>query len=238
MSPAWTTTLVDDIASSFEAHARPERATEMSRYMKDRFAFFGIGATERRRLQREVVRGLRKPGERELARVTRACWRRKERELQYFAADYVRTHVRRCTPSFLDELEWLISHKSWWDTVDILAAHGVGPLVDEHPGLRSTLDAWIESDDFWLARAAILHQLNYKENTDRDRLFAYCRRRAQDSEFFIRKAIGWALREYSKTAPGVVRRFVREHEDTLSPLSQREGLKWLDRKGASRRRSP
>jgi len=228
MSRAWTTSLVDDVASTFAAQAHPERAPEMSRYMKDKFVFLGLGATERRRLQREVLRGRPKPGETELTRVAKACWRRKEREVQYFAADYVRAHVRRCSPSFIGVLQWHISHKPWWDTVDILAAHGVGPLVEEHPALRATVDEWIEAEDFWLARSAILHQLNYKANTDADRLFAYCRLRASDPEFFARKAIGWALREYSKTNPSAVRRFVEEQDETLSPLSKREALKWLE----------
>jgi 3-methyladenine DNA glycosylase AlkD len=230
MSRAWTTILVDGVASTFAAQADPERATEMSRYMKDQFAFVGLAAPERRRLQRELLRGRPKPGEPELTRIVKACWRRKEREVQYFAIDYVRAHVRRCSPSFISVLQWLISHKSWWDTVDILAAHGVGPLVEEHPALRATVDEWIDAEDFWLARSAIIHQLNYKANTDADRLFAYCRRRASDPELFIRKAIGWALREYSKTAPSAVRRFVEEHDETLSSLSKREALKWLERR--------
>ena len=90
---------------------------------------------------------------------------------------------------------------------------------------------WISSDNIWLARAAILHQLGYKAETDPDRLFACCLRRAPDREFFVRKAIGWALREYSKTDEMAVRRFVRANADTLAPLSRKEALKWLERRG-------
>jgi 3-methyladenine DNA glycosylase AlkD len=95
------------------------------------------------------------------------------------------------------------------------------------------MDEWIGSADMWLARAALLHQLHYRDGTDADRLFRYCERRAADREFFLRKAIGWALREYSKTDAVAVRRFLALHSDVLAPLSVREALKWLDRRGAA-----
>ena len=102
-------------------------------------------------------------------------------------------------------MEELITTKSWWDTVDALASRTVGALVLADPALRKTMDRWIRSDDIWIARTAILHQLFYKEATDTSRLFDYCLLRAGDNEFFIRKAIGWALREYSKTDEVAVR---------------------------------
>ena len=92
-----------------------------------------------------------------------------------------------------------------------------------------SIDVWIDSDDLWLARTAILHQNTWKTSTDEVRLFAFCEQRAADTDFFMRKAIGWALREYSKTAPDAVRAFVETHERTLSGLSKREALKRLDK---------
>lgn len=112
----------------------------------------------------------------------------------------------------------------------------VGPLVRANPLLRKTMDDWISSENFWLARTAILHQLHYKKETDADRLFSYCLRRAADTEFFIRKAIGWALREYSKTDAQAVRQFVRNHPE-LSGLSTREAMKWIERGGNPRART-
>ncbi len=111
--------------------------------------------------------------------------------------------------------------------MDALAAHLVGPLVARHPELVSTMDAWIEDEDMWLVRTAILHQLGYKEATDAARLFRYCTAQAEHRDFFIRKAIGWALREYGKTDPAGVRGYVRAHESQLSALSIREALKNL-----------
>jgi 3-methyladenine DNA glycosylase AlkD len=165
------------------------------------------------------------PTKSELAAVARALWREPEREFQHTGCDYVRAHIGVAGPSFLDEvIHELVTTKSWWDTVDALAAHAAGPLVRDHPELVLVMDRWIESDDFWVARTALLHQLTYKRHTDEDRLFRYCRRRAADREFFIRKAIGWALRSYAAVAPDAVAAFVRATPD-LSPLSVREATK-------------
>ena len=213
----------DDLIAAFAAAADPERAAPMARYMKDHFPFFGIPAPARRALHREVL-GRWQPNETELVAFTDTLWARPERELQYAACDVLERGARRCSPALLDHLEEWITTRSWWDSVDSLA-HAVGNLVRVHPELAAVMDAWIEADDFWLARVALIYQLSYKDATDSDRLFRYCTRRAGDPEFFIRKAIGWGLREYSKTDPGAVAAFVTAHEAELSPLSCREALK-------------
>jgi len=229
MGKSWTITLMERLSAGFEAHADPERAGPMAAYMKGRFPFLGIPATERRELQRRAWKGLPKPSERELGAVARASWREREREYQYFGADYVRAHVARCSAAFLDNLETLITTKSWWDTVDLLATRGVGTLGQKHPSARRAMDTWIESDNVWLARTALLFQLTYKSDTDATKLFRYCEQRMNDESFFIRKAMGWALREYSKTDAPAVRGFVHAHRDSLSTLTRREALKWLER---------
>jgi 3-methyladenine DNA glycosylase AlkD len=132
-----------------------------------------------------------------------------------------------CSEEFITTARYLIVTRSWWDTVDALAAHLVGSLVRRHPGLVSTMDEWIDDDNLWVIRTALLHQLTYREATDHVRLFDYCLRQAHHRDFFIRKAIGWALRSYARTAPDDVRRFVGRHEPVLAPLSVREALKHL-----------
>ena len=127
----------------------------------------------------------------------------------------------------LDRLHNLIVTKSWWDTIDALAAHPVGTLVARFPQLGATMDIWIDDENMWVARVAILHQLRFKHDLDQDRLFSYVEKRAADTEFFIRKALGWALRDYARVAPDAVRSFVQEHEDNLSGLTKREALKHL-----------
>lgn len=214
-------TRLDDLATAFAAAADPERAIAMRRYMKDRFAFFGIPTPARRAIQREVL-GRWAPDELVLVTFTDGAWAHEERELQYAACDVVGRRARKCSADLLLAVERWITTRSWWDTVDALAS-AVGDLVAAHPELVRVMDRWIDAEDFWLARVALLHQLRYREVTDADRLFAYCARRAGDRELFVRKAIGWALRTYTATDPDAVRRFVAEHE--LSPLSRREALR-------------
>ncbi len=231
-----STALADEalarLTAAFEPAADPERAAFMAAYMKGHFPFLGITSPARRALAKAALAGLPAPTEDDVAAVALACWALEAREYQYAAADYCVRWVRVCSAGFLPVAEGLITTKSWWDTVDLLAARVVGPLVTATPSLRSEMDRWLVSDDLWLARSALLHQLKWKGDTDADWLFGACLSRAADTDFFLRKAIGWALREYSKTDEVAVRRFVADHDAQLSGLSKREALKWLDRRAA------
>ncbi|HEY3010540.1 MAG TPA: DNA alkylation repair protein [Micromonosporaceae bacterium] len=205
----------------------PARAVSMAAYMRDQFSFLGIAGPAQRALAREMLAGLPRPGEDDLRAVALACWELPEREYQYFACGWLRRHARTCSAAFLDTARTLITTKPWWDTVDALAAHLVGPLVAHHRALLSTMDAWSTDENVWLVRTAILHQLTYKEATDASRLFHYCTQQAGHGDFFVRKAIGWALREYAKTDPAAVRTYVHAHQSRLSGISAREALKNL-----------
>jgi 3-methyladenine DNA glycosylase AlkD len=124
-------------------------------------------------------------------------------------------------------MEQLITTKSWWDTVDAIAPKAVGKIADKFPEVvPETIDGWATHDYMWLKRAAILFQLKYKQKTDEELLYQYIRQNAASKEFFIQKAIGWALREYSKTNPASVKKFIEGQP--LAPLSVREGSKYLD----------
>ncbi|MGW0966067.1 DNA alkylation repair protein [Streptomyces sp. NPDC002516] len=218
-------TLLDRLTTAYAAAADPERAASMRAYMKDVAPFLGLTTPERRALSRTVLRDTARPAERDCTAIALRCWRLPEREYQYFAVDYLRRHVSRLSSGFLPVARHLVSTVPWWDTVDLLAAHVVGGLVAADPRLRADMDAWIEDDDLWVARTALLHQLRYKDATDTGRLFAYCVRQSGHPDFFIRKAIGWCLREYAKTDPGAVRDFVTAERARLAPLSVREALK-------------
>jgi 3-methyladenine DNA glycosylase AlkD len=207
------------------AAADPVRAVSAAAYMRDQFPFFGIRSPALTRLARAAVAGTARPTEADLVALSLACWARPQREYQYVACDYLRRHVRVGTAGLLTTVRSLITTKSWWDTVDTLAAHTVGPLVAARPGLVAAMDAWVDDENMWLVRTAILHQLRYKQSTDADRLFRYCESQAAHRDFFIRKAIGWALREYARTDPQAVRSFVEANRARLSPLSIREALK-------------
>lgn len=212
----------------FRASADRERATGMAAYMRGRYPFLGIATPPRRALQRQAFgRGAPTP---EIALGVAAwCWELPEREYQYAAADLLRRVAGDLPATALGEVRGFVTTRSWWDTVDTLASGVVGPMVATHPILAADMDRWITDDDLWVARTAILHQLASGPATDTDRLFRYCRAQAGHPDFFIRKAIGWALRQYARTDAGAVRAFLSEHGDELSPLSVREGSKHLAR---------
>jgi 3-methyladenine DNA glycosylase AlkD len=217
--------VVHRVAEAFAGAADPARAAGAAAYMRHRFVFLGIPAPTQRALARAALAGLPAPTPDEVVRVASAAWELPEREYQYFACDWLRRHGKRCGPELLPVLRRLITTKSWWDTVDPLATRVTGELVSRHPDLATTMDAWITEDDLWLVRTALLHQLNYGAATDPDRLLGYCTRQAGHPDFFVRKAIGWALRQYARTDPDAVRTYLATHD--LSPLSRREAAKHL-----------
>jgi 3-methyladenine DNA glycosylase AlkD len=220
--------VVARLRAAFEPAADAERAVGAAAYMRNQFRFLGLRAPERRRLAKQALADLAAPSEAQLAATARLLWQQPEREFQYAGCDLLAEHVAVAGPGFIDVAHELVVVKSWWDTVDALAAHTVGPLVRRHRELTSVMDDWVRSGDLWVARAAILHQLTYRSDTDGDRLFSYCRLRAADSEFFIRKAIGWALRAYAADEPERVASFLVD-TPSLSPLSIREANKGVAR---------
>ena len=219
--------LLERLIRVFEAARDPERAIQAAAYMRDQFPFLGLSAPAQRALARGVLAGLPRPAADDLRTVALACWARDEREYQYFACDWLRAHVSVPGPGFLSTARTLITAKPWWDTVDPLATRFVGGLVRRHPELTAEMDAWSAGDDKWLVRAALLHQLHYGADTDTERLFGYCTRQAGHADFFVRKAIGWALRQYARTDPDAVREYLAENRDRLSSLSVREAAKHL-----------
>ncbi len=218
-------TVLERLTVTYAAAADPERAASMRAYMKDVAPFLGLTTPLRRALSRTVLEGTPRPDEADCTAIALRCWELPEREYQYFAVDYLRRHVRQCTSGFLPVARYLVSTVPWWDTVDALASHVVGGLVAADPKLVRDMDAWIVDEDMWIARTALLHQLRYKERTDTERLFAYCLRQSGHPDFFIRKAIGWCLREYAKTDPEAVRGFLAREKGRFAPLSVREALK-------------
>jgi 3-methyladenine DNA glycosylase AlkD len=198
---------------AYRTAADPERAASQRAYMRGQFAYHGIMMPALKVIWRGVLTGLERPAEADLREAALACWSRDEREYQYFACFWLSRHASRCSAELLPTVRTLITTKSWWDTVDTLAADIVGPLVRHHPELASTMDEWVVDENLWVIRTAILHQLTFKQDTDADRLFDYCLRQAGHKDFFIRKAIGWALRQYARTDPDAVRAFLHRCGD-------------------------
>ena len=218
-------TVLERLVAAYASAADPVAARTMRAYMKDVAPFLGLPSPERRALSRSVLQGTPRPDERDCTAVALRCWRLPEREYQYFAVDLLRRHVRRLSSGFLPVARHLVTTVPWWDTVDALAAHVVGGLVAADPALTADMDAWIEDDDLWVVRTALLHQLRYGERTDAGRLFGYCLGQSGHPDFFVRKAIGWCLREYAKTDPDAVRDFLAREGGRFAPLSVREALK-------------
>lgn len=230
MVTSWAAGVVAATDQALRPLADPARAVSMTAYMKDRFAFLGVAAPDRRRAQRAAWAGLPTPTEGQLTDAVRRLWRLPEREFQYAGCDLLTRHNRICGPGFLPTTAAeLITAKSWWDSVDSLNSAVVGPLALRRRELREVMRTWIGADDIWLTRSAIIHQLGYRAETDPELLFELCATRATDQEFFIAKAIGWALRDYSYTDAAAVVAFIDIHPE-LSPLSRREGLKAIKRR--------
>ena len=136
------------------------------------------------------------------------------------------------TLAALPMYEEMIVTGAWWDYVDHLAAHRLGELLQKHPAaMKKTMLAWSRDDDLWKRRSSILCQLRFKEKTDLPLLYACIEPSIERKEFFLRKAIGWALRQYARTDPREVLRYVRERRAQLSPLSKREALKNVVKSG-------
>ncbi|SEN44996.1 3-methyladenine DNA glycosylase AlkD [Mesobacillus persicus] len=221
--------LVGEIRERFAEKANKENAEQMSKYLKNHFTFFGIKTP----LRREIVKGyfhetelLKKPFSEEFVL---SLWAEPEREFQMVAADYIVHNLKNLKKQHIDLMEQLITTKTWWDSVDTLASKPVGKIVADHPELiTERLDRWAVSENMWLRRTSIIFQLKYKAETDENLLYRYIKINADSKEFFIQKAIGWALREYSKTNPESVRNFIETNK--LAPLSVREGGKHLPKK--------
>jgi 3-methyladenine DNA glycosylase AlkD len=219
--------LIPAVIASYRAAADDERAGAQRAYMRDQFPYLGIPTPERRLLSKAVLAtiGEARPTTDDCVALALRCWELAEREFRYFAIDFLIANVKHCDSTLLPTLRTLITTDSWWDTIDPLATRVVGACVAADPALVATMDAWIRDENMWIARTAILHQLHFKAATDEKRLFEYCALQAGHPDFFIRKAIGWALRSYAYTAPDAVRAFLEREK--LSPLSVREASKHL-----------
>ena len=218
---------IDKLRTVLEETADPGDIEAMAAYMKNQFVFLGLHSADLRRVTKPFLQEAAEGDGDDVIAFVHQCWAQPEREFRYVGANLTRKHVAKLGPSHLPDVEHFIVTDSWWDTVDSLAAWTVGPMVAAHPDLVAVMDQWIDDDNLWLNRTAIIHQLSYKERTDAERLFRYCRQRADHRDFFVRKAIGWALRQYARVDGDAVRRFVADNEAVLSGLSKREALKHL-----------
>lgn len=204
--------------------ANADDARAMKAYMRGRFEFLGVKTPARRKAAKAFFK---KHGGADIDwRFVRQAWEHPFREMQYAALDYLETRKNLLRPGDLPQLKKLAQSKSWWDTIDFLDRL-TGGIIAGFPETRPVILQWSRDEDIWLRRLAIDHQLLRKDQTDQHLLEQILVNNLNQTEFFINKAIGWALRDYSKTNPGWVKNFIRQHHGKMAPLSIREASKYL-----------
>lgn len=216
--------MVDALKEAFVQSANPMKAEQMSAYMKHHFAFYGIPAPLRKSIQSDIFSRVKIHTSDELLGVVNQLWHSPQRELHYAAMELLAKYKKLWKPEAIEDFEWLIVTNSWWDSVDTLSSQVIGPFFKIHPELRAEyINKWKHSDNMWLRRVCIIHQLGYKHDTDTDMLTEMILLNSESREFFLQKAIGWALRQYAKCNPEWVLRFVDIHP--LKNLSKNEAVK-------------
>jgi 3-methyladenine DNA glycosylase AlkD len=217
---------VASLKTLFEQNANPAQAGPMKKYMRDQFEYLGIKSPQLKTLFRRAIEENGLPPLEELENVIRELWDLPQREYQYLAIGLMERLEKKLPSSAIKTLEYMIVHKSWWDTVDNIS-HIVGVLFKHYPDVREKyLAKWRASNNFWLRRTAILFQLDFKQETDFELLSDIIQENLGSNEFFINKAIGWALRQYARSDPKAVKKFVKA--TPLHPLSRREAMKHLE----------
>ncbi|MTI20623.1 DNA alkylation repair protein [Fulvivirga sp. RKSG066] len=202
-------------------------AERMSAYMKGHFQFLGIKAPDRKRLLSSFLKQHGKPNREELSDVIIGLWSLPYREYQYCAMEIAQKVIKKPLPDDMLTVTYMLEYKQWWDTIDFIASNLVGHIFEhDHEAKHTYFNKWIASKDMWLNRTAILFQLKYKEKTDSELLTKAILPHVASKEFFHQKAIGWALRQYSKFNRDWVSEFINQHE--LAPLSKREASKYLN----------
>lgn len=225
------TKVADSVAlvrEALTAAADPEKARAMARYMKTDMPFYGVQKPGRAPILRQLRREFPPADRNEYEALVLALWGLPHREEKYLAQGVAAAFPEFVVPASFPIYERFVVEGAWWDFVDDTATHLIRHLVLEFGEQTWPLvDRWNEDDDMWRRRSSLICQVGARERTDVDRLFRYCLARADETEFFIRKAIGWALRDYAYVDPEAVAGFVSSHRGRLSGLSFREATKHI-----------
>ena len=232
MTPSFVAMCLPPIEAALREQADAQQALPMKAYMLGQFEFLGIRAGPRREALKQALQGLPKftGVADELLALAHALWQLPEREFRYTAIDLLAKHHKRLDVGDLPRILALVQADPWWDTVDGLAGV-VGDVLlrtkASQPEVQRHMDACLVHPHLWVRRVAMLHQLGWRDQTDQARLFHYALTLAPETDFFIRKAIGWALRDHARTQPQAVKTFLIEHTAQLSGLTRREAGKHL-----------
>jgi len=205
------------------------KAQGMKAYLLNQFEFLGLAAPVRRAAVKEIGK-VKWQSSADLLAAAELLWQKPEREYRYTAVDLLRKQSALLSVNDLPALQALLLRDPWWETVDGLSAviaDVMHAVVQQQPNAAIAMDVWLKHPSHWVRRSAMLHQLGWRLDTDTTRLFGYATQLADEKEFFIRKAIGWALRDYARWNPEVVTAFLVQHRHTLSGLTVREAAKHL-----------
>ena len=214
-----------DLITDLEENRNELLAESMSKYMQDKFRFLGVRGATRTEIYKKYFPDARKTKTIDWYFVE-SCWNKEEREFQYVVVYYLKAMQKFLKREDISRLKYLIVTKSWWDTVDLLAKV-VGSLVIRIEGYDQIMLEWSKDSNIWLKRVAILYQLSLKDKVDEIILDKILVNNLGDNEFFINKAVGWALRDYSKFNPEWVREFIKKNKDNMANLSIREASKYI-----------
>ena len=214
-----------DLITDFEENRNELLAESMSKYMQDKFRFLGVRGATRMEIYKKYFPEARKSKAIDWDFIEN-CWNKEEREFQYVVVYYLKAMQKFLKREDILKLKYLIVTKSWWDTVDLLAKV-IGSLVIRIEGYDQIMLEWSKDSNIWLKRVAILYQLSLKDKVDKQVLDRILENNLGDNEFFINKAVGWALRDYSKYNPEWVREFIKKNKDNMANLSIREASKYI-----------
>ncbi len=218
--------VTDSVLSSFRAYSDDEKAFMMQKYLRNQFSFLGLPSPKRVEIAKPFLKSFTYQTYSELSADIRFLWEQPEREFQYLAMDLMTQNIKKLEEKSIELLEHIIVTKSWWDTVDLIASKLVGGYFTKYPNqIENITQRWMQSGNIWLQRSCVLYQLKYKKMTDLKKLESFIEELKDSKEFFIRKAIGWILREYSKSDPIYVFNYVGK--TVLSTLSKNEALKYI-----------
>ena len=218
---------IDALEIELERKSNPKVALEQKAYMRNQFEFYGLKTNERREIQKPFLIKQYLPNKSELSTIIKLLWIKPQRDFHHFAQELTFKYVNQLEKKDIKLFEYMVMHKSWWDTVDFIANKLMGAYFKIYPEQKHQyVEKWLKSNNIWLQRSALLFQLKYKEDLDTELLNSTINSLLGSKEFFINKAIGWVLREYSRTNPEWVIEFVNKTE--LSVLNNREAMKLVD----------
>ena len=230
--PDYSNELARHVTAELKRFADPAKAPAMAAYMKTVQPFLGVSTPMRTAMLKQMGDRFAPTDQKSYARSVLALWKLPHREERYCAITFARRYGQFISLASMPLYERMIREGAWWDFVDEIAVNLIGGVYRNHRAqTRPVIERWIDDDDMWIRRTALLSHLKHKNATDAAQLFRHCLKRADETQFFIRKAIGWALREYSKTDPRAVRAFLTKNRKRLSGLSYAEGSKHLARDG-------